>query len=110
SLNSNFDGSNAVDGIIGVDGKGEWACEGILTSWGDLRYPWIQFDWEKEYIISRIVLYDRVNTYDNIAGGKLVFSDGTELYVNQIPNNGFGKEVKFAAKKVKWVKFVATDG
>lgn len=110
SLSQQFTPEKAVDGIIGVDGVGEWACEGILTSWGDLRYPWIQFEWDKAYTISRIVLYDRVNTYDNIAGGKFVFSDGSTLYVNQIPNNGFGKEVKFPAKKVNWVKFQATDG
>lgn len=110
SLNENFSPDKAVDGIIGVDGKGEWACEGVLTSWGDLRYPWIQFEWDKPQTISRIVLYDRPNTYDNIAGGKLIFSDGSTLYVNRIPRNGVGKEVTFPAKKVKWVRFQATDG
>lgn len=109
-LNHQFKAGNAVDGIIGVDGIGEWACEGVTTSWGDIRYPWIQFEWDKEYTISRIVLYDRVNTTDNIAGGKLVFSDGSEIYVRQIPANGFGKEILFPAKKVRWVKFLVTDG
>jgi predicted alpha-1,2-mannosidase len=109
-LNDRFKARNAVDGIIAVDGQGEWACEGVTTSWGDMRYPWIQFDWDKEYIISRIVLYDRVNTTDNIAGGKLIFSDGSEIYVRQIPANGFGKEILFPAKKVRWVKFLVTDG
>ena len=29
TLSEKFKPSNVTDGIIGVDGKGEWACEGI---------------------------------------------------------------------------------
>lgn len=31
------------------------------------------------------------------------------IFVNQIPNNGFAKAVKFPTKKVTWVKFEVTD-
>ena len=109
-LDQNFSGQKAVDGIIGVDGMGEWACEGILTSCGDMRFPWIQLTWNQPQIINRIVLYDRANTYDNIAGGKLLFSDGSLIWVNQIPDDGTGKAIHFASKKITWVKFMATDG
>ncbi len=110
SLGDDFSGLKAIDGIIGVDGKGEWACEGILTSWGDIRYPWLRLSWEKPQIVNKVVLYDRVNLYDNIAGGKLLFSDGTVIFVNQIPDDGTGKAICFESKTVSWIKFFATDG
>ena len=110
SLSGNFKPENIVDGIIGVPGKGVWACQGKTTDWGYVRFPWIQLTWSKERVINRIVLYDRPSQYEHIAGGKLVFSDGTSIWVNQIPNNGNGKEIKFEPKKIKWVKFVTTDG
>ena len=109
-LNSEFDGTNAVDGIIGVDGIGEWACEGIETSWGDIRYPWIKLTWDTPKIINRIVLYDRPTLKYNIAGGKLLFSDGTMLWVNQLSPDGEGKAITFDPKEVDWVKLVVTDG
>ncbi len=109
-LNASFRAQNVADGIIGINGKGEWACEGITTSWGDIRYPWIELKWNQKYLVNKIVLYDRVNTTDNIAGGKFEFSDGSVLYVHQIPSNGFGKAVSFPAKEIEWVKFIATDG
>lgn len=109
-LNSQFDGANVVDGIIGVDEIGEWACEGIETSWGDIRYPWIKLTWDTPQIINRIVLYDRPSLKYNIAGGKLLFSDGTMLWVNQLSPDGEGKAIDFDPKEVDWVKFVVTDG
>lgn len=110
SLNAGFSKNNATDGIIGVDGIGEWACEGITTDWGYIRFPWIQLTWDQPRIINRIVLYDRVSLSDNIAGGKLVFSDGSIIWVNQLPADGIGKAVVFPSKTINWVKFIATDG
>lgn len=110
SLNDRYSPANITDGIIGVPGKGEWACLGDTTDWGYIRFPWIQLTWQTPQAISRMVLFDRASPKDHIAGGKLVFSDGTVLWVNQIPNNGTGKEVVFEPKTVTWVKFVTTDG
>ncbi len=110
SLDSSFEGKRATDGVIGVEGRGEWACEGVTTSWGDIRYPWIQLDWEKPRQIDRIILFDRASLIHNIAGGKLQFSDGTEIQVDEIPKDGTGKLLRFPAKKVSWVRFQVTDG
>lgn len=110
TLNENFKASNITDGIIGVNGKGEWACEGVTTDWGYIRFPWIQLKWKEPQLINKIILYDRVNLYDHIAGGKLLFSDGSMIWVNEIPNDGTAKVVKFPPKKVTWIRFVVTDG
>ena len=100
----------AVDGLIRLDGIGEWACEGVTTDWGYIRFPWIELRWEKAYTINRVVLFDRPSLKEHIAGGRLIFSDGTTIYVNQIPNNGEGKAVNFEPKSVEWIRFEATDG
>lgn len=110
SLGDAFAASHATDGIIRIDGTGEWACEGKTTDWGYIRFPWIELKWEKPHTINRIVLFDRPSLEEHIAGGKLLFSDGSVLYVNQIPNDGQGLAVVFETRKVDWVRFVVTDG
>ncbi len=110
SLNDDFSPEHVVDGIIGVPSIGEWACEGDTTDWGYIRFPWIQLTWDQPQQINRIILYDRPSAKDHIAGGRLEFSDGTMLWVNEIPNDGTAKSIDFATKTVEWVKFVTTDG
>lgn len=110
TLSSNFNAANVIDGIIGVNGKGEWACKGVSTDWGYVRFPWIKLDWQEPQTINKILLFDRPNMNDHIAGGKLLFSDGSQVWVNEIPNDGTAKLVKFDAKTVTWIKFVTTDG
>ncbi|MGZ5254545.1 MAG: glycoside hydrolase domain-containing protein, partial [Flavitalea sp.] len=110
SLNKNFDAQHIIDGVIGIDGIGEWACEGVTTDWGYVRFPWIQLDWKQEQLVNRIVLFDRASDIEHIAGGKLLFSDGSVIWVNQLSNDGAGKSVSFPSKKIKWVRFVVTDG
>lgn len=110
SLSAEFGPERAADGKILLNQAGEWACQGDTTDWGYIRLPWIQFKWDTPQKINRVILYDRVNLKDHIAGGQLRFSDGSTIRVNQIPNNGFGKEIKFDTKTVDWVKFEVTDG
>lgn len=110
SLNQRFLPENINDGMIGVSGQGEWACTGVTTDWGYIRFPWVRMDWDRPQKISRIVLYDRPSLDEHIAGGKLVFSDGSVIWVNQIPNDGTGKAIQFEPKTVSWVTFVSTDG
>lgn len=110
SRDGQFDAKNVTDGRIGIDGKGEWACEGVTTDWGYIRFPWIQLGWKQSQVINRIVLYDRASLKEHIAGGRLEFSDGSSIWVNQLPNDGTGKSISFPDKTVNWVKFVVTDG
>lgn len=110
SLNNNYKADNVKDGLIGVANKGEWACEGVTTDWGYIRFPWIELEWTNAQTIDKIILYDRPSTDEHIAGGKLVFDDGSIVWVNEIPNDGTAKVVKFNTKIVKSVRFVTTDG
>src|SRR5699024_9422840 len=103
-LNSQYPATAIIDGVIGVADVGEWACEGQTTDWGYVRYPWIKLEWKETHRINRIVLYDRPTMKDHIAGGKLIFSDGSSIRVNEIPNNGDGKEISLEQKKVRWIK------
>ena len=95
---------------MGFPENGEWACEGVTTSWGYVRFPWIQLSWPESQVIDKVVLYDRPSMEEHIAGGKLLFSDGSIIWVNQIPNNGTAKAISFTPKTVNWVKFITSDG
>lgn len=99
----------ATNGIIGVENQNEWASASGQTSWGAIEYPWIQLDWDEPQSINRVILYDRPIQESHVAGGTLHFSDGTSIFVNQIPNDGRAKAVDFPTKNVKWVKFEVTD-
>ncbi len=109
-LTTAFKAENVNDGIIGINGRGEWACEGDTTDWGYIRWPWIQLKWKETHVINRIVLYDRPNLHDHIAGGKLLFSDGSSMMIDEIPNDGTAKAIRFPDKKVEWIRFETTDG
>ena len=109
-LNNQFTAGNITDGIIGVANKGEWACEGDTTDWGYIRFPWIQMEWSQPQPIEKILLFDRPALNNHIASGRLIFSDGSIVWVDQIPNDGTAKLVKFDTKVVTSVRFETTDG
>ncbi|WP_353196263.1 GH92 family glycosyl hydrolase [Parapedobacter defluvii] len=99
-----------IDGLIGIENKGEWSSQSTLTSWGAIDYPWVQLDWNQPQRINRIVLYDRATRDSHTAGGTLYFSDGSSLAVSAIPNDGRAKTIDFPEKEVVWVRFEVTDG
>lgn len=112
-VSSQLEGNEAsklVDGIIRLDGKGEWACVGERKAWGANRLPWVSMEWDRPRRIHAIVIYDRPSLEEHTAGGVLIFSDGSEIRVNAIPNNGDAKRVEFPSKTVQWVRFEVTDG
>jgi predicted alpha-1,2-mannosidase len=99
-----------TDGVISVDDQGEWACEKETTFWGYIRYPWVQLDWDEPRSVSKVVLYDRPILSEHSAGAWLKFSDGSEISVNAIPNDGTAMVVEFPAKKVSWIRCQVADG
>jgi len=109
-LSEKYSVNNIVDGLISIPDSGEWASDATQNFWGGINYPWVQLDWEETQLIDKIIFYDRVNPESHLAGGTLKFSDGTELSVNLIKNDGKASVVIFQPKEVKWVRFVATDG
>ncbi len=109
-LNSDYAADLVVDGMIGIDGQGEWACKGETVFWGYIKYPWVQINWNQAHWIDRVILYDRTTAMEHTAGGTLFFSDGSELVITAIPNDGTAKLIEFPAKQVEWIKFQVTDG
>lgn len=109
-LNEQFRPENVTDGLIGISDLGEWACEGVTTSWGYVRFPWIQLEWDSPRTIDRLILYDRPSLIEFTAGCKLEFSDGSSVYVNEIPNDGTARLVTFSPRAVTSVKVITTDG
>lgn len=110
ALSGQYGAEGLNDGLIRYDGRGEWACRGAVASWGVMHMPWAQLEWDEEVTIERVVLYDRVSPEEHLAGGTLRFSDGSEVSVTGIPNDGSPRSVTFAPRKVKWMRFEATDG
>ncbi len=110
SAENSYGASKVNDGLARYGSMGEWASDSKMNFWGGVNYPWVQLDWERPQTINRIVLYDRVHLNSHTSGGTLFFSDGSEISVTAIPNDGSPKTVAFPAKKVQWVKFQVTDG
>ncbi len=102
--------SNITDGIIRIQGLGEWASQGDHRAWGFFELPWIKLEWPIKRSIEKITLYDRPGVQTQIGSGTLVFSDGSKISVTAIPNDGSPKMVTFPAKEVEWVRFDVTDG
>lgn len=61
-------------------------------------------------VIDRVVLYDRPTSIEQIFAGTLTFSDGSNLDVPELPNNGAALEMSFLEKTVTSVRFQVTNG
>jgi len=90
--------AKAIDGIISgypTNSIAEWAAQG-----GQLAGTWFTLTWSVPQLVSRVVLYDRINTTDRILGGTILFSDGTSLAVGALPNDGAPYGLSFPAKTI----------
>ena len=110
SLDGGKEAANVKDGIIRIPNEGEWASTSGMTFWGAIDYPWIQLKWESPKHINKVILYDRADKSTHTAGGTLIFSNGDEISVTTIPNDGGPQKVSFPSKKVEWIRFEVTDG
>jgi hypothetical protein len=99
-------GIKAIDGV--VDGwPGDYTKE--WASFGQLSGAWIRLTWASAIPASEVILYDRINTTDNILSGTLSFSDGSTLPVGPLPASGPGLLVSFSAKTITWVQFTVNS-
>ncbi len=92
NTNTNQQAIKAVDGIVdGYPGNytNEWATVGEGVG------AWLQLNWISAYEVSRVVLHDRPNTNDTIAGATLTFSSGASITVGPLNNAGDGVEINF---------------
>lgn len=97
-----------VDGVIDIenhDNSKEW-----ISNEG--RGAMIKLEWDEEKVIDRIHIYDSPSESRWLKEGYFVFSDGSMEWMNAAPSNSAKTptEIKFEAKKVKWIKFTITDG
>jgi LmbE family N-acetylglucosaminyl deacetylase len=95
-------GIKATDGVVDGwpgDYTKEWA-----TLW-QRAGAWIRLTWTAPVTASRVGLYDRRNTTDNVLGGRLLFSDGSVVGVGALPPAGGELGVTFPSRTVTWIEF-----
>jgi len=107
SSHKGFTPAGAIDGNVGGY-PGKWSEE--WASDNESKGAWLKLTWTRPRKIDRVLLFDRPNKYDYITGGRLEFSDGSKLAVGGLPDDATsGREIKFPAREVKWLKFTVTD-
>ena len=75
--------AKAVDGVVSgypSDESKEW------TTLGGKANSWIELAFPSAVTVDKVVLYDRINTVDQITGGRLTFSDGSTVTVGSLLN------------------------
>lgn len=92
---------NVADGI--AEGYPRFLTKEWATN-GETAGAWIQLNWKQAQSVSKIVLYDRPNSVDNITSATLTFSDGSSIPVGQLPNDGKPLSITFSSKDISWVK------
>ncbi|MCM4150844.1 glycoside hydrolase family 92 protein [Arenibacter sp. N53] len=110
AINDQLGAINVNDGMVYFEDMGEWVSDSKMNFWGGINYPWAKLDWDHPQTINKVIVYDRPNSQSHTAGGTLFFSDGTEISVTAIPNNGAPKVISFPDKTIKWLRFEVTDG
>ncbi len=96
----------AIDGVVGG------YPEAPLNEWSSKRGTagtWFQLSWSSSQALTRVVLHDRPNPADQVTAGLLQFSDGSQVAVSSLPNDGSGATVSFSSRDVSWVRFTVTS-
>ncbi|WP_354187169.1 PIG-L family deacetylase [Arthrobacter sp. UYCu712] len=97
--------SKVIDGVIAgypTDSTREWATAGGQAgSYLNLAFP-------AAVNLSRIVLYDRPNTADQITAATLTFSDGTTVPVPSLDNAGKATSISFTSRSTTSLRLTVT--
>ena len=94
-----------------VDGVAAGYPSAPLNEWSSVKGKvgtWITLTWSTPQTLTSVVLYDRPNLVDQVTAGTLTFSDGSQVAVKALPNDGTGLTVTFSARTVTSVRFTAT--
>ena len=81
----------AIDGVIGGYPSTPYNVEWATTGGG--VGSWLKLTWATAQTFDTIVLYDRPNSSDQITSATLTFSNGTQIPVGTLPNDGTGLTV-----------------
>jgi hypothetical protein len=88
----------AADECIEGYSKGDYKCEWATT--GQKAGAWIRLNWNDLYRVSKVVIYDRPNSSDQVTAATLSFDDGSTVTVGNLDNGGGPVEVTFAPKVI----------
>lgn len=99
-------------GVAAIDGRidgypGDYSREWVTD--GELDGAWIRLNWDDEYEINSVVLFDRINGSDKIEGGTLSFSDGSTIDVGPLEPNGKATVITFSPKTINWIQFTVDN-
>ncbi len=95
------DGSDATATTSASDGVAEWRPIGNPVG------SWINLDWSKDTMISRIVVTRSTESLRKIASGMLSFSDGSSLLVS-FPADKNRVDVNFFSRSATSARFTVT--
>jgi len=103
SVWNNQQAIKAIDGVVAgypADSTREWATNGEKAG------AWIQLNWNAPRTVSKVVLFDRPNTNDQITSATLTFSNGSTVSVGALDNAGGAVTVNFAPVVTSSVKVI----
>lgn len=89
--------AKVIDGVIdGYPGDytKEWATDGGGAG------SWLNLTWSSPQTVGRIVLYDRINSNDQITGGNIQFSDGSSITISALNNDGSATPFTFTSRSI----------
>ena len=96
----------AIDGVVEGYGNGDPTHE-----WSSFRQgagAWIELSWSAPQLVTRVVLYDRPNLFDQVLSGTLLFSDGSTLAVGALYNDGTATRFDFVPKLITTVRLTVS--
>jgi LmbE family N-acetylglucosaminyl deacetylase len=98
--------AKAIDGVVDGypgDHTAEWATSGERAG------GWLQLAWAGPVQLNGVVLFDRPNTYDQVTGATLTFSDGSTVTVPALDNAGAATTVSFPARSTTTLRITLTS-
>jgi LmbE family N-acetylglucosaminyl deacetylase len=111
TVHTTSDVSNLIDGCIdGYSDDGathDATCEWISNA--QRQGAWIQLGWDAPVTVGKIILYDRINRYDQAVQGTIAFSDGTTLQIGLLDNIGRGGEYAFSPRQITSLRYTITS-
>ncbi|WP_396257696.1 glycoside hydrolase domain-containing protein [Haloferula sp. A504] len=99
-----------TDGLKGTDNGKEWFVQGQFSVWGGIARPTVTLSWDQPRTMNKVVIYDRPSADEHMAACQLKFSDGSEVQVWAVPNDGSPRTVVFEPREVTRMTLHCVDG